>query len=447
MNMKKTLTFLAALALLAPPATSYAQMPEEIEPIRAPFEMPQLTRPGFPDMRLSIEKTGARQGRLSTAAIQKAIDRVAGKGGGTVVVPAGSWLTGRIELKSNVELLVEEGAELHFSGEIKDYLPVVATRNEGVDIYSLGAMIYANGAENIALTGRGRLIGPEYDCEISRRQEGGVSPEVEKVPVEERVFDGSDGAKVFMPVFFGPMNCRNVLVEGVSFERSIFWNIVPTYCENIIIRGVSVSSHGHGRTDGIDIDSSVNALIEYTTLDCGDDCFTLKSGRGNDGVDRARPTRNVVIRHCTVKRGVGGITVGSETAAGVYNVYAHDVVMEEPNSPFYFKTRRPRGGGGGNYTFERIRIKSSRHAAVLFDMLGSRKWVGELADRLPERPVGKLTPSFRDITLKDVVIENSPALIQAKGLPESPIENVTLENVRSNTWAMTLQDVGTIRIK
>lgn len=449
MYMKRqTLTLLlAAATLLAFSTPAKAQMPEEIEPIKAPFEMPQLKRPAFPARSLSIVKTGARQDKPGTAAIQKAIDRIAKQGGGTVIVPAGRWLTGRIELKSNVNLRIDEGAELHFSGEIKDYLPVVLTRNEGIDVYSLGAMIYANGAENIAITGRGRLISPEYGCEIGRRQEGGISPDMEKLPVERRVFDGSGGSKVFMPVFFGPMHCRGVLVEGVTFERSLFWNIVPTYCENIIIRGVTVSSHGHGRTDGIDIDSSVNSLIEYTTLDCGDDCFTLKSGRGNDGAGKARPTRNVVIRHCRVKRGVGGITVGSETAAGVYNVYAHDCVMENPMFPFYIKTRRPRGGGGSHYTFERIHVKGSRRSVLHIDMLGSRQWVGELASRMPARPVGKLTPSFSDITLRDITVSNSPSLIQAKGLPERPIENILLENIRSNTWRMELQDVGTIKIR
>ena len=434
----------AALMLACGVITAGAQMPAEIEPVKAPFDMPQPVRPVFPDRSVSIANTGARQGRLSTEAIQKAIDRLAKKGGGTVIVPAGKWLTGRITLRSNINLRIDEGAELHFSGDIKDYLPVVPTRFEGVDILSLGAMIYADSAENIAVTGRGRLIAPEYSCEIGRRQEGGASPDWEKIPLSERVFDGSDGQKVPMPVFFGPMNSRNILVEGVTFERSLFWNIVPVYCENIIIRGVTVSSYGHGRTDGIDIDSSVNTLIEYTTLDCGDDCFTLKSGRGNDGVDRARPTENVVIRHCRVKRGVGGVAIGSETAAMIRNVYATDIVMENPSSPMYIKTRRPRGGGGENIWFENIHVKSCKHSAICFEMLGSKRWVGKLADRFPAQPVGKLTPVFRNITFKNITIDKCPILIAARGLPEQPIENITFKNLKSSNMRMSLQDVGKI---
>lgn len=424
------------------------QMPEEIEPIDVPFEMPQLKRPEFPRFTLYINKVGARQGRLSTVAIQKAIDRVSAKGGGTVVVPVGKWLTGRITLKSNVCLRIDEGAELHFSGELKDYQPAVLTRDEGIDLYSLGAMIYANGAENIALTGKGKLVAPAYDCDISRMVTKGVDEKIGMMPLEERIFDGShNGGEIFLPLFFGPINCKNIFVEGLTFEKSIFWNIAPTYCENIIIRGVTVNSYGRGRTDGIDIDSSVNTLIEYTTLDCGDDCFTLKAGRGKDGMDKNRPTENIVIRHCLVKRGVGGIAVGSETAAMIRNVYAKDLTMQEAKMPLYFKTRRPRGGGGEYFWLEDVHINKCQRAAIYFDMLGSPTYVGKLAERYPVPAVNELTPVFRNITLKNVVIDECPMLIKATGLPEAPIEGLVIESIKAPNMLMKLQDVGTIIIK
>ena len=445
---KNMLTMMVCAALTMHTATTSAQqMPEEIAPIQAPFDMPQLQRPAFPARTLSITKTGAKQKKLSTAAIQKAIDQLAKKGGGTVIVPAGSWLTGRIELKSNINLRLEEGAELNFSGDIKDYLPCVPTRNEGVDVISMGAMVYANGAENIALTGKGKLIAPARDCQMMKQAMGGVKEELQKLPLEQRVFDGSNGGQVCLPQFFGPINCKNILVEGVTFMKSIFWNIVPVYCENIIIRGVEVWSHGMGRTDGIDIDSSVNALIEYTTLDCGDDCFTLKSGRGMDGKLKNRPTENVVVRHCTVKRGVGGMTIGSETAAVVRNVYMHDCVMENPRSGFYFKTRRPRGGGGENMWFERIHIVNTPGSAISWDMLGSAMYVGKMAQRHPTPAVNELTPFYRNMHFKDIRVDNCKTLIKATGLPESPIEDVTFENIQSDNRLILLQDVGKMSFK
>lgn len=422
------------------------EIPEEIEEIKAPFKMPQLKRPIFPNRTINIIKTGAKRNKLSTSAIQKAIDQLSKSGGGTVIVPEGQWLSGRIELRNNINLKLEEGAELHFSGDIKDYLPCVPTRNEGVDVISMGAMIYANGVENIALTGRGKLIGPNRDCELFYQRMEGVKEELQDIPFELRVFDGSNGGEICLPQFFGPMYSKNILVEGVKFFDSIFWNIVPVYCENIIIRNVEVSSFGYGRTDGIDIDSSKNTLIEYTSLDCGDDAFTLKAGRGMDGKNKGFPTENVVIRNCTVKRSVGGMTVGSETAAMIRNIYMYNTVMENPSSGFYFKTRRPRGGGGENMWFENIYI-NTQGSAFRWDMLGSSTYVGDLAKRHPAPPVNELTPIFRNIYFKNITVENCKALINAVGLPESPIENINFENIKSNNKEMILQDVGKMKFK
>ncbi len=426
-----------------------AQMPvpQDIAPIEAPFDMPQLQRPLFADRTVRIDKAGAKPGKLATAAIQKAIDRLAKKGGGTVVVPAGKWLTGRLTLRSGINLRLERDAELHFSGQIKDYLPVVFCRNEGVDVMSLGAMIYADGAENIGITGEGKLVAPPRDCEIMQHAMGGVSEKLQDMTLEERVFDGSNGGQVCLPVFIGPMNSKNVLIEGVTLEKSLFWNIVPCYCENIIIRGCTVNSHGQVRTDGIDIDSSENALIEYTTLDCGDDCFTIKSGRGMDGVRRNRPTRNVVVRNCLAKRGVGAMTFGSETAAGIENVYTCDLMVEGAKRGLYFKTRRPRGGGGKNLFFERIHMKRVQQYAIQFDMLGSAAHVGAAASRHPAPAINALTPYYHDIHFKDIQIDQCGMFVQAQGLPERPIENITFENVKTPNSLMSLQDVGTMTFK
>ena len=422
-------------------------IPDEIEEIKAPFEMPKLKKPTFPNLSMDITKKGAKQNKLSTSAIQKAIDEIAQKGGGVVNIPKGNWLSGRIELKSNINLHFEEGAELTFSGDIKDYLPVVLTRNEGVDVNSLGAMIYANGGENIALTGNGKIYAPNRDCEIMQHAMGGVKEELQDIPLDSRIFDGTNGGEVCLPTFFGPINCKNILIENVKFLNSIFWNIAPIYCENIIIRGVEVSNEGLGRTDGIDIDSSKNALIEFTTLDCDDDAFTLKSGRGKDGKLRNKPTENVVIRHCTVKRASGGVAVGTETAAMIRNVYMYDCIMENPNFPLYFKTRRPRGGGGENMWFENIHVLNTKKNAFRFDMLGDSSCVGDMAKRFPAQPVTELTPVFRNLNFKDITVDNCQMLINAKGLPESPIEDLTFENIVSNKKNIFLQDVGTVIFK
>ena len=434
-----------------------AVCPDEIAPIEAPFAgMPQLQRPVFPDRSLSIRKTHGN--------VQKAIDQLSRRGGGHVIVPAGDWQTGRITLRDNIDLHLEAGANLHFSGQIADYLPAVLTRNEGVELYSLGALIYADGARNIGVTGPSaaerqagcapaRLIGPGRDNEIYKHVMGGLVVEdfIDlSSPVESRVFDGSDlhdltclGPKltgndslmeanqgcIFLPMFFAPINSHNVLLEGVRFEETLFWNITPVYCDSVIIRGVTVDSYG-GRTDGIDIESTSNVLIEYCTLGCGDDCFTLKAGRAEDGLRVGKPTERVVIRHCLAERGPGGVTFGSETAGMIRQVYMHDCVFNAPSNGFYFKSRRNRGGGGEELTFRRIRMLNPQRA-FYFDLLGSPFYVGELAVRLPIRDITPLTPVYRKITMDQVLVEQCKQVFLIKGLPERPIEDVTVTHLEA----------------
>ena len=419
-------------------------MPDTIAPVTAPFEMPVFTRPVFNDLSVSIVDYGAQPGMMITSIIQKAIDEVSAKGGGTVVIPAGVWNTGRIELKSHVNLNLAEGAELHFSGDIKDYQPAVFTRNEGVEVYSLGALIYANGQEHIALTGKGKLVGPDRQCEIQkRRMRGGVVEEYIKVetPVEERLYDGNKGTPVFLPMFVSPINCTNVLVEGITLENTPFWNIVPVYCDGVIIRGITVHSIGIPRGDGIDIESSRNVLIEYSTLSCGDDCFTMKAGRCEDGMRVNKPSENIVVRYCLAEKGHGGITCGSETAGMIRNLYVHDCVFDGTGTGLRFKTRRNRGGGGENLIYERIRMRLSGQPFV-WDMLGSKTFVGDLAIRHPARELTPLTPSYKNIIARDIIVEECPQLIKAVGIPETPIENVLIENVTAHCKNLIrLQDV------
>jgi polygalacturonase len=405
----------------------------DIAPIKAPFAMPVFSMPHFPALSVSITRYGAKENTLATRAIQSAIDEVNSRGGGTVVIPAGQWLTGRITLKSNVNLNLAEGAEVHFSGNVADYRPAVFTRNEGVEVMSLGALIYANGETNIAVTGKGKLVGPPMDCEVRRQVM--KSDVVENViaadkPVNERIYEGYNGGPVFLPMFISPINCKQVYIEGITLERTPFWNIVPVYCQNVIIRGITVNSVGIPRSDGIDIESSRDVLIEYSTLNCGDDCFTMKAGRGEDGLRVNRPTENVVVRYCLAQKGHGGITIGSETASMIRNLYLHDCVFDRTNIGIRFKTRRPRGGGGENLTMERIRMNLADGTAITADMLGSRMFVGELADRLPARAVNRLTPAFRNITIRNIEVDDAAQFVKITGITESPFSNLLVENAR-----------------
>ena len=419
-------------------------MPKEVAPVKAPFrfQLAAIDYAKFDARQQTVKLKKGVSDKYKNAAknrqtIQAAIDQLTQQGGGTVVIPAGQWETGRVELKSNVRLHLSDGAELHFSGLIRDYLPVVFTRDEGIEIYSLAACIYAHKAENIALTGRGKLIGASTDCEIYQNNKAkALNIEVitknGEQPLAERVYDGvQNNQEVFLPKTIAPIDCKNVLIEGMTLEQGLYWNVVAQYCDGVIIRGVTVRSFGHGRTDGVDIESTRNALVEYCSLDCQDDCYTMKSGRGVDGVRVNRPTDGVVVRHCLALRGAGGIVCGTEVAGNVKNVYCHDCVFDGTDQAFRVKSLRPRGGGVENLFVERVRA-NVLHYAMFCDMLGSIKWGGDLAKRFPDGKnapqVNKYTPFFHDISVHDVVVEGCKELIHYIGQPERPVKNVFFGN-------------------
>ena len=453
--------FLAALSLIYPVFALHAQdacadlttetvgagaMTVGIAPIvNAPFKMKDLRLPTFPDRVVTVTKAAVGQDGMITEAVNGMIADMSECGGGTVIVPEGYWKSGRITLKSNVDLHLEEGAVIEFSGSIDDYQPAVFTRHEGVEIMGAGAFIYANGEKNIALTGRGKIMGPPMDAKMRTLPNGKSVVENDvphDMPVNERICDGYEGRTFYRPKSFSPINCKNVLVEGVTFERSVLWNVNPVYCENVIIRGITVNSTDVPSGDGIDISSCKNVLIEYSTLNCGDDCFTLKAGRCEDGLRVNRPTENVVIRYCLAKEGHGGITCGSETAGGIRNVYLHDCLFYGTRTGFRFKTRRNRGGTVEGITYENVRLVDVREAFT-WDLLGSKTYMGELARRYPPLEITPLTPTVRGITIRNFVVESADRLLTVNAIPEIPCSGVLIENgkIRTNRIIRTMNDV------
>ncbi len=420
---------LSTLLLLCT-VSDYAQQKDASNPELDKFrtEVEQMKAPTFNDKKtvVSMKKKG-----YSTKAIQKAIDKMSAKGGGTVVIPKGVWKTGRVELKSHVNLHLAKGAELHFSGQVKDYLPAVFTRNEGIEMYSLGACVYANGAKNIGITGEGRLIGPGRGCEIDSLEKNEVTVEVRvpaSMPLAERVFDCAEQGGFYRPTFIGLMNCEDILIEGISMEKTIFWNIVTEYCDGVTIRKVTINSKGTPRGDAIDIESTRNVLIEQCHVTTTDDAYTLKAGRGDDGLRVNKPTENVIIRNCYANHSAGGVSIGTEVAGGVRNVYVSDCLFEGVGRGTYLKSRRTRGGGAWNIWFERLHIVKPKYA-FFFDLLGSPQWMGPLGERLPKRDITPLTPYYHDIHFYDIKVDDCQMFLRGKGLPERVIDNVTFDKI------------------
>jgi polygalacturonase len=409
-----------ALVFFCAAAAAFAAV-EPIAPISAPFPMPQLTRPVFAERVFNLLNFGAIEGgeTKNTAAFAAAIDACATAGGGRVLVPAGRWLTGPIHLRSHIELHLSEGAEVLFSDQFEDYLPVVLVRVGGIELYNYSPLVYARDCENIAITGPGKLNGnakawwpwkTKETKEIFQLAPRGV-------PVDQRIYGTPEAA--IRPNFVVLMNCKNVLLEGFTIGSGPNWTIHPVYCENVIIRRVHVLTDGPNN-DGIDPDSCRNMLIEHCVFDTGDDCVVLKSGYNEDGWRVARPTENVVMRWCSSKRGHGGLVIGSEMSGDVRNVYVHDCDFEGTDRAVRIKSRADRGGIVENVWAENLRLKNMKYEAVIMNM-------DYTADR--NRVVLGKPPLFRNIHIKNLTCDGAPTAVRIVGLENSPVQNVTFTDV------------------
>jgi polygalacturonase len=412
--------FGASLVVLGPVFAAREKW-SPIAPIHAPFKMPQLQRPDFPDRQVNILDYGAIPGGevKNTAAIASAIVAIDKLGGGRVLIPAGVWLTGPVHLRSNIELHLAESAVLKFSDVMEDYLPNVFVRVGGIELYNYSPFIYARGCENIGITGPGRLDGNSqawWDWKTKETREF-FAQGAANVPAEKRVYGTREAA--IRPSFVSFVDCKNILMEGFTIGGGPNWTIHPIYSENIIIRKVNVLTEGPNN-DGIDPDSCRNVLIEHCTFSTGDDCVVLKSGYDQDGRRVGRPTENVVMRHCSAKRGHGGLVIGSEMSGSVRNVYLFDSSFEGTDRILRIKSRPGRGGVVENVWVDGVRGQNLKREAVILNM-------DYTSD--PNAIVDQHPPIFRNIHVKNLVANGAPVAIRITGMESSPIQDVSFENV------------------
>jgi polygalacturonase len=426
--------------LLGGVACAVAAELEPIAPIKAPFPMPQLQRPAFPDRRVDILDHGAVPGGevKNTAAIARAIAACAEAGGGRVLVPAGRWLTGPIHLRSNIDLHLAEGAVLVFSDRPEDYLPPVLVRVGGIELHNYSPFVYARDCTNVAITGPGKLDGNSAAWHSWAKKETKEIFQLAPrgVPVEQRVFGTPEAA--IRPNFVVFLNCRNVLLEGFTIGGGANWTIHPVYCENVIIRRVHVLTDGPNN-DGIDPDSCRNVLIEHCVFDTGDDCVVLKSGYNEDGWRVARPMENLVMRWCSSRRGHGGLVIGSEMSGDVRNVYMHDCEFDGTDRAVRIKSRRGRGGVVENVWVENVRVKNMQYEVVIMNMDYS-------ADR--NQAANERAPLFRNMHLKNITADGAPVAIRLTGLEDSLIQNITFAGMTiASTQGVLAENVQGLRFE
>jgi polygalacturonase len=337
-----------ALAATATGTTRTSRLPADRA---ADLIVASVRRPWFPPRNFPVTGFGAVGDGTTknTAAFAAAIAACHRAGGGHVIVPSGTFLTGAIHLLSNVDLHVESGATVLFSQDPNDYLPVVFTRWQGIELMNYSPFVYSYGQRNIAVTGAGTLNGQAdanhwwnwKNLETSDFDALATMAD-DNVPVAQRVFGGGH---FLPPQMIQPFLTDTVLLEGVTVINSPFWHLNPNLCQDVTIDGLTISSTGPN-TDGCDPESCNRVLVQNVTYDTGDDCMAIKSGRDADGRRVNVPCQNVVIQNCNFADGHGGITIGSEMTGGVKNVYARDLQMNSANlqAGHRIKTNTLRGG-------------------------------------------------------------------------------------------------------
>jgi polygalacturonase len=374
----------------------------------------RIKEPTFPNRNFELRQYKS---------INDAIAAASSAGGGRVVVPAGEHMTGPIRLKSKVNLYLSEGAVVKFITDPKAYLPAVFTRWEGTELMNYAPFIYAFEETDIAITGPGTLDGQAdathwWDWTrnqgASRRKlmDYGASA----TPVAQRMFgEGS----FLRPNFLQPYKCRNVYFDGFTMKNSPMWEIHPVLSTNVIVRNITISSHGPNN-DGCNPESCKDVLIEGCSFDTGDDCIALKSGRNDDGRRVGVPVENVIIRNCSMKDGHGGVTVGSEISGGARNIFAEKCKMDSPNLniALRFKTNSVRGGVIEHVYMRDVTIGQVSQAVVSVDF------------QYEEGDAGKFPPVVRDIEVRNVTSQKSRNALSLRGYAHTPITNVRLKDCK-----------------
>ncbi len=425
-----------------------------------PFEMTQVVQPSFPHYQVDIRDFGAISDgeTLCTQAINDAITHVNAQGGGTVVIPAGLWYTGPIELKSNVRLHTEYGALIQFTADL-EYYRIIDTSFEGLDTRRCQSPLFAYKAHNIAITGHGIFDGAGEEwrpvkkskvtskqwkallkkCNITNEKGDIWYPSEESRRGAEACYDFNvpDNIKSdeewesikrwLRPTLLNFIACDTVLLQDATFKNSPAWCLHPLMCTHLTIDGVQVSNPWYAQNgDALDIESCRNALIINSIFDAGDDAICIKSGKDEDGRRRAIPCENIIIRNNTVLHGHGGFVVGSEMSGGVNNIYISDCCFIGTDVGLRFKSTRGRGGVVENIYIDNIVMTNIPEEALLFDLFYGKKGK-ETADSIP--PVSETTPIFRNIHINNVVCRGAGRAMYFNGLPEMKISNVNINNV------------------
>jgi polygalacturonase len=371
----------------------------------------------------------------ATDAFRNAIQAAKSAGGGTVFVPAGHYVSGPIELISNLTLYFDAGAIVRFPAQ---RLPFTKGRQQSIEAITPVPLIGGRNLENVTVGGRGVLMSDNAEwMKLMPRQKGSSAdpgsangPNWEhllqsleiKTPASEEEY--LKAAPELRPSFIRTMDSRNVLIEGLRFIGSPMWTVHLLYSDNVVVRDLIIETYPGVHADGIAVDSSRNVRISNCYIDTGDDGIVIKAGKDADGLRVNRPTENISITNCTVHRAHGAVTIGSETSGWVRNLVASNITCKETQMGVRIKSRRGRGGGVEDVRFDNWTMEDVGQGINVTNF-----YIMEGEVRTGEQPVSKTTPVFRNIAASHMTINRARLAINIEGLPEMPVSGLRISDV------------------
>jgi polygalacturonase len=228
------------------------------------------------------------------------------------------------------------------------------------------------------------------------------------------------------PVMVGLINCKKILIDGVTFQNPPAWTLHPLLSEDITISNIKVyNEEWQTNADALDLESCRNAIIYNSTFDAGDDAICMKSGKDIEGRKRGVPTENVIVSNCRVYKGHGGFVVGSEMSGGVRNVKVSNCTFMGTDNGLRFKSTRGRGGVVENIYISDIYMVDIERDAILYDLYYAVRDKSTAVISSADES----TPQFKNIFMKNIYCKGAGRAILLQGLPEMNLENVILENV------------------
>lgn len=434
-----------------------------------PFAMPKVQLPKFKTDTLNIVDFGAipNANQLCTKAINEAISKCSSNGGGVVLIPQGLWTTGPIHLKSNVNLHTANGAFVQFTSDLNQY-KLIDSNFEGNKTIRCESPIMGVNLENIAITGNGIFDGngskwrPVKIAKMTNSQwntlinSGGVlskdkktwfpsegayigNDEKNKLPEVPTLENMTPYKQALRPVMVSLVNCKRLLLDGVTFQNSPAWNVHPMLCENITLSNLTIRNPWFSQNgDGLDIESCRIGTVTNCRFDVGDDAICIKSGKDKEGRDRGVPTEMFVITDCVVYHAHGGFVIGSEMSGGVRNVFVKNLTFNGTDCGLRFKSSRGRGGVVENIWMEDIRMNNIPTDAINFNLYYFGKAIDEddlTGEMIVEKkPISEETPVFKNMYFKNIYVDGASQALKIMGIPEMPVQNIQFQNmiVRSN---------------